>query len=364
MTRLRIPTHFLLLATLCCSGALSAAAPADTRIRLQATGVDGSPQLLVSGEWQSGCPPLFERIEIEGADVRLYGKPDSQRCDGKPGPYELRADLAREALPSAAAGVLRLSYLLQDDPLSPPRLLAFELVQPGDANAAKLESVDPESGFWWGEAGAEFDHAGPGLSAQIERQGSVVALSFTGYDGQGSPDWMFGAAALQGRLTDISLSRLAEGRGPFGGYVGPTQAEVAGRLQIEWLTASRATFWFSRSDADGRQLELRPMSMVRFEFGIRPGTDWVGRWLLENGDQLSATSFEMVRRRPDGFDMRGSLGEQLSCDMATDRPASPPRQCSLELADGDLWYLDDIGLANLRGRDQRGAPVRLRLLDD
>lgn len=363
MVRLRIPTLILLTAAVCGSGLLSATTPAETRIRLQKSEADGGLQLEVSGEWQSGCPPLLDRIEVDGGNVRVFGKPDSQRCDGSPGPYALQADLPRE-LRQTAAGVLRLSYLLQDDPLSPPRLLAFELVQPGDAGTAELEFVEPESGFWWGEVGADFDHAGPGLSAQIERQGSMIALSFTGYDDEGSPDWTFGAAALRGRLTDIALSRLGEGRGPFGGYVGPTRAEIAGRLQIEWLTASRATFWFSRAEADGRQLELRPMSMVRFEFGTRPGTDWVGRWLLEAGDRLSATAFEMVRRRPDGFDMRGSLGEQLSCDIAADRPSSPPRQCSLEFTDGDLWYLHDIGLTHLYGRDQRGTRVRLNLLDD
>lgn len=325
---------------------------ASTRIGVVRTDESGTLALQVLGQWQSGCQPQLRDVQVRGRDITLVAQPDSRRCDGEPGPYRLRAELPPQA--RDVGGVHRLRYLLQDDPLAPPRLMAFELLVLGEQSPAA-----PEAGFWWGEAGGEFDHAGPGLGAQIERQGGMLAVTFTGYGPEGLPEWMFGAAALIGATTDVALTRLEGGQGPFGGYRGPDQAQSAGRLQIEWLSSSRAVFWFSRETARG--LELRPISMVRFDFGQQPGSGWLGRWALESAGSsvLQVIEFNHMESSDAGFVLFGSAGESLTCLKSRSRPSSPPDGCELLFADGRSWTLDDVGLTQLRGRDADLASVRV-----
>jgi hypothetical protein len=313
----------------------------------------------VSGEWKSGCPPLLLEVLHVGRDLTVIAEPDSQRCSGQPGPYRLLADLPASAQANAAEGIWRLHYTLRDDPLQPPRLMAFELWRLGD-----LPAVEPESGFWWGEAGGEFDRAGPGLGAQLELQGGTLALTTSGYGTDGSPEWLFGATAFSGVTSDIALNRLAGGRGPFGDYAGPAQAEGAGRVQIEWLDSARAVFWFSRPNANQRGIALWPVSMVRFDFGRNPGPGWIGRWLLEldGGAELLALEFDDLVLRKGGFTLLGRAGEAMLCESAANRPQSPPAACEIQLADGRLLQLEDVGLSQLRGRDDAGRGLRLTRL--
>lgn len=333
---------------------VSLAAPAlqaSTRIGVVRTDEAGTLALQVLGQWQSGCPPLLRDVQVSGRDITLVAQPDSRRCAGNPGSYRLSAELPPSV--RSSGGVHRLRYLLQDDPVAAPRLMAFELLV-----LEEQVPVAPESGFWWGEAGGEFDHAGPGIGAQLERQGGMLAVTFTGYEIDGSPAWMFGAAALIDATTDVSLTRLQGGRGPFGGYRGPDQAETAGRLQIEWLSSSRAVFWFSRESARG--LELRPISMVRFDFGQQPGGGWLGRWAVEHGGtgDLQVIEFIHMEVSDAGFVLFGKGGESLSCVKSPARPSSPPDACELQFADGRIWTLEDVGLSQLRGRDADLAEVR------
>jgi len=318
------------------------------------------PQIEIHGDWASGCAPVLDGVSAVGNQITVSAKTDSNRCSAAPGPYQLRAELPTGSKSFAAGEVVRLRFELRDDPVSEPRLLAFELVSVGGAEDVDAPAIDPETGFWWGEPGGEFDHAGPGIGAQIERQGGTLAVSFSGYGETGKPEWMFGASAFSGRRTDIALTRLEGGRGPFGGYVGPADAESVGRLQIEWLTSARAVFWFSRVDAEGRGIDLQPISMVRFDFGQQPGLSWNGRWRFENvgdGKPLEIEFVDMLLE-DDEFTLISKAGETLTCASALDRPQSPPVACELEHLDGRTWRFEDIGLARLQGRDQNGHAVR------
>jgi hypothetical protein len=338
----------------------SAVAHAEgTRISLVRVKESGPPVIEVSGEWKSGCPPQLLEVRHAGRDLTVVAEPDSQRCDGQPGPYRLLAELPASAQANEAAGVWRLRYTLRDDPLQPPRLMAFELWRLGE-----LPAVDPESGFWWGEVGGEFDHAGPGLGVQLELQGGTLALTTSGYAADGSPEWLFGATPFSGVISDIALNRLGGGSGPFGDYAGPAEAKSAGRVQIEWLDSARAVFWFSRPDADRRGISLWPVSMVRFDFGGNPGPGWIGRWLLEidAGAELLALEFSDLVLRKGGFTLLGRNGEAMLCEFAADRPQSPPAACEIQLADGRLLRLDDVGLSQLSGLDEASRALRLTRL--
>ncbi len=331
----------------------------EAQIRLLPA-ADGLPaQVEIVGEWRSGCPPLISEVIAGERELTVIAAPSSSRCAGEPGPFQLIADLPLDSKSDAANGVWRLRYELQDDPLTPPRLMAFALAAQGGHSVA-----DPESGFWWGEAGGEFDHAGPGIGAQLERQRDVLALTFSGYSDGGTPEWTFGAATLDGPTSDISLNRLQGGRGPFGGYAGPQEATAAGRVQIEWLGAARAVFWFSRASADGRGIELQPISMVRFDFGQQPGAGWIGRWLFEEPTAKSALviEFTAIETLADRFTLLAASGETLSCQLDARRPQSPPSGCELQFADDRRWQFADVGLAGMRGVNAQGTNVRAAML--
>ncbi len=364
---IRLRCRSLIVASLLTAASFAAQANTAT-ITLVDDADGGPPQLEVLGEWTSGCLPQLRDVRVDGSELTLTAQPDSTNCAAEPGPYSLRAALPAELKSGASGGVWRLRYELRDDPLSAPRLMAFELVELRSADAAiamKPTAIDPEKGFWWGEAGGEFDHAGPGMGAQLERQSGTLALTFSGYGDAGHPEWLFGATSMQGAVSDIALSRLDGGRGPFGGYRGPKQASDAGRLQIEWLTSARAVFWFSRPVVDGDGIELQPISMVRFDFGQDPGSGWLGRWALNTDDGKSPIVLELSEyvAREDGFTLLGKRGEALQCDTAPSRPQSPPALCELQLADGGILRFEDVGLSRLRGIDENGKLVTASLAD-
>ncbi len=318
------------------------------------------PQIEVIGDWASGCPPLLDGVEVLGNQITVSAKTDSNRCTAAPGPYQIRAEFPAGSKSLAAGETVRLRFELRDDPLNDPRLLAFELASIGDAEETDAAIIDPETGFWWGEPGGEFDHAGPGIGAQIERQGGTLAVSFSGYGESGQPEWMFGAAAFSGQTSDIALTRLEGGRGPFGGYVGPANAAAVGRLQIEWLTSARAVFWFSRASVGGHGIDLQPISMVRFDFGQHPGLSWIGHWRLESSVRSKPIEPEFVDILPDdsGFTLISKTGESLTCESAPNRPQSPPAVCEFEHSDGSIWHFEDVGLGRMQGSDEEGRAVR------
>ncbi len=335
--------------------AAGAAAASDEKISLIRVAENAAPVIEIVGRWNTGCPPLLQDVQQAGREITVTARTDSKRCTGEPGPYRLLVDLPDAAQADEREGVWRLRYELRDDPLADPALLAFELKSLGEPGI-----IDPETGFWWGESGAEFDHAAPGISAQLERQAGMLALTFSGYGGAGSPEWIFGATAMGGSISDLAMSRLEGGKGPFGGYQAPSGEASAGRLQIEWLTSARAVFWFSRAAAGRRGLELQPISMVRFDFGKSPGTGWTGRWLVESTDagKLQSVEFADVVLDAGNFTLLGAAGEALHCESAPDRSHSPPSACELQFGDGRIWQFHDIGLGRMTGIDEQGNRVR------
>jgi hypothetical protein len=348
--RFRFPAPLLavLLAVL---GTLLVPAAADDAVEL---GLERMPtlgmvRLTASGIAFDGCLPAAPSVSAEGSMLVLRALTAERDCLDSAQPYSLRSDLLVAA--PAESGLYRVRLELQSTPASIPWLEAFALI-PARPETATLV---PESGFWWGELGGEFGRGAPGFGVLVEVQGETVAVSVSGYDEFGNPEWLMGAAPLGGRAVSLSLGRLQGGSGPHGGFRSPQRMQEAGRLHIEWLGSARALFWFERPAGDGFGIDLVPVSMVRFGFAGDSGEQWLGRWLLaaerDFAEMPAPRTLDLVavESSADGFILRGVDGEQLECSLDRSRPHSPPEVCRLQFGQTTIDF-DDVALRRLQAR--------------
>lgn len=313
----------------------------------------------LEGVWAKSCAPRFERAFIDGEEIHLVvGTPKGGSCgaaETEPGKV-LSASPGESNLLASAPGV----YRLYAHDSATGALIAFALARIGDD---PLPTV-PETGLWWPEPGGEFANSGPGFGVQVEMQGDVIALTATGYHDGGQAAWWFGAGAVQSNLSAMPLSALTGGSAPFGAYAAPKEAEPAGLVHVAWLSAARAVFWFERVDPSNGKRTVNPISMARFAFGMRPGKDWQGSWMLRQGDGgAERVQFDRIVESEGGFELSDSRTDlALQCVWALDRPQSPPESCQLGLADGRTITIGDIGLRSLRGLGDDGL-IRLQWLE-
>jgi hypothetical protein len=350
----------LLLALLAASVA-HAADGSGVVLRLEPSGAPGRLLASATGMAFDCCPPTLAAAELKGSTLVLRAVAADAACVETAQPYALRSG----PLPKAAADVrvYRVRMEVQADPDSTPWLEAFALLAPD----RQAESVLPETGFWWAEQGGEFDRAAPGFGVLVEVQDGTVAVSVSSYDEFGNPEWLMGAAPLDGPASTITLGRLHGGRGPHDGFRNPDGLSAAGRLHIEWISAARAQFWFERPAAEGLGIELVPVSMVRFGFANETGKQWLGRWLLaaeqdfEGMPAPRTVDFIDVTAIEGGFLLQGAGGERLQCTLDPRRPNSPPDLCQLQIGD-DEYAFSDVALGRLR-RATASAPLSLIRLD-
>lgn len=354
----------LSLASLALAGA-ALAAPASLRAEptLSLTGADesGSPQMLVEGRWAARCLPAPANAWAKGRDVYFELRLPKNACGDEPkSAFELRSGPIDLPASNRSDGRPWRLHLLDAEG---SRLLAFAL-----QGAVSARAEPPESGLWWPEAGGEFDTSGPGFGAQIEVQGDTVALNVSGYSELGAPTWWFGAAPLARPSQAIELSALSGGAGPFGDYAAPKQVGSAGTVHIEWLGSARAVFWFTRPAADGRGLDLRPVSMTRFAFGTRPGESWAGDWVLhrqdaEGGASVELHRFEWLDGNAESFELLSDRGLRLACRRADGSPEQAPKACQLlPLGGGASLRFGSVGLDGMLAEtdSERIALRRLR----
>lgn len=326
------------------------------------TAKEGAIQIRVVDAAPAGCQPSAGPVWARGLDVHFALQPAPGPCRNAPPAerFELVSAPVRPAVDGLnGARALRVHVLDARD----GRLLGFALA------GGRAPAEPPESGLWWPEAGGEFDTSGPGLGVQIEVQDRTLALTVAGYDALGAPTWWFGAAPLDTAPTLIELSALQGGAGPFARYTPPGRIQPAGRLLIEWLGPARAVFWFLRAAADRDELELRPISMTRFSFGLRPGEGWAGDWVLVVEQDAEAARTELHRFDWAGgdehrFELASDRGLRLVCRRAAGAPEQVPEGCQLwpEDGEGEVWDLPDIGIGRLSGGSggQRVRLLRLR----
>lgn len=321
-------------------------------------------RVLARGEWPSGCVPPVGDSWVDGREIVLQLRPTPKDCAKGPSlPAEIYNAAAGESrLQVEQEGVYRLRVIGAE----PERTLAFALAQIGDSP----RDPRPETGLWWPEQAGEFAEGGPGLGALVEVQGQQVAITATGYEGSGQPSWWIGASRLEGALSRLALSHLKGGAGPFQRYRRPEAVEPVGSLFVEWLSSARAVFWFV-AEGDGQQgLQVQPISMVRFSFGLRPGREWLGDWVRIERDGDGAGSSRLLqfvdhRGHAEGFVLTASDRSELHCQSDGLRTDSPPTLCVLLEGDpvGGSSEFDDIALGVLRSTPQGGRQVELRRLD-
>ncbi|MBD8526014.1 hypothetical protein [Pseudomarimonas arenosa] len=322
----------------------------------------GQPfQVEILGEWAPACAPRVGDSWLEDDQIVVKLLDSEKQCADQPkAPLVLRSSSATP-LSVDRAGTFQIRVLGG----SPERTRAFGLAAVGD-----VELYTPESGLWWPERGGQYDTSGPGLGVQIEVQGDSLALNLSGYDNAGTPFWWFAAGASQALPQSLPLTALKGGSGPFAKYAAPVDALSGGTVHIEWLSSARAVFWFVRdplSESEG--LEVRPISMTRFAFGLRAGDSWRGDWvLLQRGAEgevgANALRFDAFQADDNGFDLRAGDHWRLRCEIDRERPDSPPTACTLLNGNTLVGDFVDIGLTRLQGVSRSGQSLRLSRIED
>jgi len=318
-------------------------------------------RLEVSGIWPDTCTPQLASVSSQGRDVRLLAVRESAGCRSTPTPYAFSTEAFEPQQLLPGEGIHRVRLLIEDADGSSGRLAGFALLQDGTQTAATLET-----GFWWAEQGGEFD-GGPGLGLSVETQAGLISLSAMGYDAEGRSAWYFGAGELHDGIARLELGQFEGGAGPFSGYAAPESIRFSGWVDVEVQSPSRAVLWFSRVDAGGTALELKPLSITRFSFAQNPGEALLGRWLVAGSQASERDSrwlhFSRSEEFEGGFVLHEADGQaRLQCDLPGGLSAATPSICRLELDDGDAIEFSEIGLRRLAGWDaelRRTVAVRL-----
>lgn len=316
------------------------------------------PLRLLLGELPPApCPWQLETAS--GSDVEVVLRlARADGCAAQAVPQQL--EVQPSGLVWGRTGVARVRVEDSRGPAGSPRLLGFGLVEVGRVT----RTIHPESGYWWNEAGGEFDTAGPGLGLNLERQGDTLSVTVLGYADDGRPEWLFGAGPIHGRVARVPLSRLQDGAGPFLPWQAPGKAEPGGVVHFEFLSEARATAWFERHQ--GEAVSVQPLSLVRFRFDELPQQAALGEWLFVGGvaigdppTQSDSLRFDRSEATDDGFRLHGRAGAPtLDCTLDARRPNSPPARCVLHDDAGRLLVdFKDVSLGRMRGWRPDGAAI-------
>ena len=366
MNKLRItrsgrPILALIWALAFASTPLSASAETQVTLWPESPEVGQPFQIEVQGEWAEACMPSIGDTWVEGDEIIVKLRDSAKQCGDQPKATQVLRSSSAGPLTIEQSGTFRIRVLGG----KPERTQAFALAAVGDVSL-----YTPESGLWWPERGGTYDTSGPGLGVQIEVQHEALALNLSGYDSNGTPFWWFAAGESQALPQSLPLTALKGGSGPFAKYAAPNDAMSGGTVHIEWLSSARAVFWFVRPDlTDPTALDVRPVSMTRFAFGIRPGNSWLGDWVLLRRDADGVVNADALRFRghkvtDTGFELRSGDGLLLRCDIEPTQPDSPPSACSLGDRNGTLGQFSDVGLKRLQGLSPNGDSLRLSKIDD
>ncbi|MFI4968840.1 MAG: hypothetical protein ACHP7D_01450 [Lysobacterales bacterium] len=332
------------------------------QITLQAAptgGVAGpAQQIVVSGRAPARCAPELARVNLDGTDLNIRLKTPHTACDAQHMlPFALRIDPARDAgMPLLPGQVYRTRVYSGDD--GGAHLLAFHLLD----TSARASAPLPESGFWWSEASAEAGAASAATGLSIEAQDGKIAIGLLGFADNGAATWSFGSGPSGGRTAVVSMVQLANGDPTFTPTGARPSAQAGPRLEIEFVSPTRARAWLVRSDA-GRDVEVRVLSIARSRFSTGPlGSEWSGQWVLVPDDNGAPRMFEFAD--PSSLDAENfhldDAGNGAALDCRVAHGTQHPELCTLSVAATTLADFDQIGLDHLSGRD--GGGVRVQLL--
>lgn len=333
----------------------------DLRVQLETSKpsvVPQPPSIAVVGRAPAGCAPQLDRAVLDGTDLSIALKKSPQKnCAKAWVPFYLRIDAAANAIAPLPPGqVYRVRVYSTDHGAT--SLLGFALL---DANAASSTAPVPESGLWWSEASTETGAASAGSGASIELQDGRLAVGLLGFGETGAATWYFGTAQPKGRTARVPLLQLANGDPPFAPLGNQPSAQPGPRIELEFLSPSRARAYLVRSDG-GRDVEVRALMLSRSRFANGPvSANWTGQWVLVPDDGGAPRSFDFAAagsQDAENFHLTDSTGDaRLDCRL--EAGTEHPDLCTLSAAALPLADFDQVGMDRLVGRTNGGARVTL-----
>ena len=359
----------LLAAFFCAVTSLALALPAPqsaatplVRLRISPAHLDGASGKLpffLQGTAARHCQPTVAGVTLDGTDLSIQLKVPHTGCDSRQQSlYMLQIDpqqsMGLQILPGQTYRVR-----IYADSGNGPSLVSFQLFDTHAPNAG----VSPENGFWWSEAGADTGPGAHGSGASIEWQDDRIAVGLFGFSDTGAATWYFGSARVIGRVARVALVHLADGDPFFSPTGSQPSAETGPRLEIEFLSPTRARAWLVRTE-DDRDVEVRPFVLSRSRFASgTPGADWSGQWVLVPDDDGVPRVFEFgAPGEPGaaGFHLEDVARDvRLDCRMASFGAEAMPDLCTLSGGTDVLADFDQIGLDRLAGRSASGARITL-----
>ncbi|MEP7044027.1 MAG: hypothetical protein ABI843_13270 [Dokdonella sp.] len=337
----------------------NAAGPTDIRVRLvsqPATLALRSAVLGISGKAPIRCAPTVGSVALDGNNLNITLQPAATACGKGAAAFSLRVDPnAGSGLPALPGQVYRVRVYSAGNDTT--QLLAFSLIDIGSSTTAPT----PENGFWWSEASNETGPAAPGNGASIEVQGDKLAVGLFGFTDTGAATWTFGSASLQGRVARAALVQLADGDSNFAATANPPNALAGPRLELEFLSPSRARAYIVRGEA-GRDADVRTLMLSRSRFATGTlGSGWSGQWVLLPDDESAPRVFDFANASSQDAETfhLADIGRDATLDCRLAAGTQQPEVCTLSTAATPLADFDQVGVDHLSGRGSDGARVRL-----
>jgi hypothetical protein len=312
-------------------------------------------RIAIEGSAPVGCVPKVSRILLDGVDISVELTAPSTGCKQGKVLFHLTADAAATAglrvLPPA---VYRVH--IYSGSATAAHLVAFTLIDTSPASSAP----EPESGFWWTQQGGD-NATAAGTGMNLEVQDNQLAGSLLGFADSGASTWYFGSTTMAGRVARIPLVQLANGEEWFSAIGTQPDVNPGPRLEIEFLSPTRARAYLVRTEDDG-DVQVRPLTLSRSAFATGPaGTSWVGRWVLipEDGGTTRLFDFAAPTHR-DGERFRlvdAANDAVLDCRLVAGTQQADA--CTLSAAAAPVADFDQVGFDHFSGHGANGAPVQL-----
>jgi hypothetical protein len=314
-----------------------------------------SHRIAIEGSAQAGCVPKVARTLLDGADISVELTAPATGCKSHAVPFHLTADAAATAgLRMLPPAVYRVHVYSGSSTAA--HLAAFTLIDTSPASSAP----EPESGFWWTQQGPD-NASAAGTGMNLEVQDNQLAASLLGFADSGASAWFFGSTTMSGRVARIPLVQLANGEEWFSAVGTQPDVNPGPRLEIEFLSPTRARAWLVKSEESG-EVQVRPLALSRTAFATGPaGTSWIGRWVLipEDGGTTRLFDFAAPTHR-DGERFRlvdAANDAVLDCRLVAGTQQADA--CTLSASAAPIADFDQVGFDHFAGHGANGAPVQL-----
>lgn len=314
-----------------------------------------TPKIGIDGDAPAGCLPKVSQVLLDGSDLSIALTASATGCKSRHLPFHLDVD------PNAAgtAGALpegAYRVRVYQGAGATTRLVAFALIDTSSGMAAPT----PENGFWWTQATSD-NTAVPGTGMSLEFQDNQIAASLLGFTPTGAPTWYFGSAALSGRVAHVPLVQLGKGEEWFAALGSQPEVQAGPRLEIEFLSPTRAEAYLVRSD-DAGTVQTRSLTLSRSAFTTGPaGSPWIGRWVLVPEDGGGSRVFDFsapTSRDAESFRLTDAANDAaLDCRFAAGTQQADA--CTLTTATTVVADFDQVGFDRFTGRGANGAPVQM-----